>query len=89
MRRLTVACAAALLAATPALAQMVVEPRVAPPVIAPDADVTGTVVNPAAPLRPLPPNQVEVFVDSAKGGNAKHPSRTVPNLGGTSGGPAW
>ncbi|WP_298957031.1 hypothetical protein [uncultured Methylobacterium sp.] len=88
MRFVTLACAAALLAATPALAQ-VVETPVAPPAVMVSPDVTGTVVVPVAPSRPLPPNQVETFVDSAKGGNAKNPNRLVPNLGGTSGGPSF
>ncbi|RVU20521.1 hypothetical protein [Methylobacterium oryzihabitans] len=89
MRFATFACAAALLAATPALAQVVVERPAAPPAVMVVPDVTGSVVAPVAPSRPLPPNQVETFVDSAKGGNAKNPNRMVPNLGDTSGGPGF
>ncbi|MCJ2035159.1 hypothetical protein [Methylobacterium sp. J-068] len=49
-----------------------------------DMDVTGTVTE-----APFGSNREAIFEDSAKGGNAEQPNRTVPNLGTTAGGPNY
>lgn len=49
-----------------------------------DMDVTGTVTE-----VPFTSNSQAIIEDSAKGGNAEQPNRTVPNLGTTAGGPNY
>jgi hypothetical protein len=85
MRAINFAIVAAVLVATPAMAQGVVQSPVPPAYAVPDT--TGTVIVPNRPVGGVPETTVESTIDSAKGGNAAMPSRMAPNLGTTSGGP--